>query len=85
MRVARRLAGHTRVLALTSSAERIEALRTKGIVPLLGNLDMPASLQRLAGLGVEIIGNSPDDFARVIRSDIVKWGKVVKDTGAKAD
>ncbi len=45
----------------------------------------PEVVQRLAGLGVEIIGNSPDDFARVIRSDIVKWGKVVKDSGAKAD
>ena len=59
MRVARRLAGHTRVLALTSSAERIEALRTKGIVPLLGNLDMPASLQRLAGLAQRVIHLAP--------------------------
>ena len=45
----------------------------------------PDVVQRLAGLGVEIIGNSPDEFARVIRADIVKWGKVVKDSGAKGD
>ena len=45
----------------------------------------PEVVQRMAGLGVEIIGNSPDDFARVVRSDIVKWGKVVKESGAKAD
>ena len=45
----------------------------------------PEVVQRLAGLGVEIIGNSPDEFARVIRADIVKWGKVVKESDAKAD
>ena len=52
---------------------------------MLKALRDPEVVQRLAGLGVEIIGNSPDEFARVIRSDIVKWGKVVRDTGAKAD
>ena len=45
----------------------------------------PEVVQRLAGLGVEIIGNTPDEFARVIRADIVKWGKVVRESGAKAD
>ena len=39
-----------RVLALTSSADRIPALRAQGIVPLLGNLDHAPSFQRLAGL-----------------------------------
>jgi len=52
---------------------------------MLKALRDPEVVQRMAGLGVEIIGNSPDDFARVVRSDIVKWGKVVKESGAKAD
>ena len=52
---------------------------------MLKALRDPEVVQRLAGLGVEIIGNSPDEFARVIRSDIVKWGKVVTESGAKAD
>ena len=39
----------------------------------------------LAGLGVEIIGNTPEEFGNVIRTDIVKWAKVVKESGAKAD
>jgi tripartite-type tricarboxylate transporter receptor subunit TctC len=45
----------------------------------------PEVVERLAGLGVEIIGNSPDEYGTVIRTDIVKWGKVVKESGAKAD
>ena len=42
-------------------------------------------VRRLARLGVEIIVDSPDDFGLVIRSDIAKLGKVVKNLGAKAD
>jgi tripartite-type tricarboxylate transporter receptor subunit TctC len=45
----------------------------------------PDVVERLAALGVEIIGNTPDEFAHIIRSDIVKWAKVVKDSGVKAD
>ena len=44
-----------RLLALTSSAERREALRARGITPLLGNLDEPRSLRRLAGLGTRVL------------------------------
>ena len=40
-----------RVLALTSSPERLALLRAHGAVPLLGNLDEPATLGRLGGLG----------------------------------
>ena len=52
---------------------------------LVKALREPDVIERLAGLGVEIVANSPDDFARVVRADIVKWAKVVKDSGAKAD
>jgi len=27
----------------------------------------------------------PAEFARVIKTDVVKWGKVARDSGAKAD
>ena len=48
-----------RVLALTSSADRIPAFRAQGIVPLLGNLDDAASLQRLAGLATHVLHLAP--------------------------
>ena len=50
MRVLRLLEGRYRLLALTSSAARVESLRAAGAVPLQGNLDEPATLARLAGL-----------------------------------
>ena len=44
-----------RVLALTSSADRIPAFRAQGIVPLLGNLDIPTSFRRIAGLATHVL------------------------------
>ena len=64
VRVARQLnlgagAQRVRVLALTSSPERIPALRALGVAPLLGNLDAPATLRRLAGLATRVLHLAP--------------------------
>ena len=40
---------------------------------------------RFADLGLEPIGNSPEEFAQVIKEEIPKWAKVIKDSGAKPD
>ena len=48
-----------RVLALTSSTDRILPFRTQGIVPLLGNLDDKTSFQRLAGLATHVLHLAP--------------------------
>lgn len=59
LRVARLLPPHVALLALTSSAARVTALRQAGVVPLLGNLDDPASLRRLAGLATRVLHLAP--------------------------
>jgi nucleoside-diphosphate-sugar epimerase len=59
LRVVRLLAGRYRLLALTSSAARVPALRAAGAVPLVGNLDDAASLQRLAGLADAVLHLAP--------------------------
>ena len=41
--------------------------------------------ERLAREGAEPVGNSPAEFAGFIRSEIAKWSKVVRDTGATID
>ncbi len=48
-----------RLLALTSSAERVDELRAQGITPLLGDLDQPRSVQRLAGLATRVLHLAP--------------------------
>jgi tripartite-type tricarboxylate transporter receptor subunit TctC len=41
--------------------------------------------KRLFNAGVEIRTSSPEDFARYIASEMQKWAKVVKASGARAD
>ena len=58
MRLAR-VQGHMRTFALTSQQQRITELREAGITPLLGNLDQPSSLKRLAGLATRVVHLAP--------------------------
>jgi len=59
LRVVRALAGRLRVFALTSSPGRREALRQAGIRPIVGDLDDPATLGRLAGLADAVLYLAP--------------------------
>jgi nucleoside-diphosphate-sugar epimerase len=60
-RAARELGGgrRARLLALTSAADRATELRRHGITPLVGNLDRPRDLQRLAGLATRVLHLAP--------------------------
>ena len=35
--------------------------------------------------GLELVGSTPDEFAALIKSDIAKWAKVIKDAGIKVN
>ncbi len=59
LRVARHLPKHIRVLALTSSPARAPELQALSIQPLIGNLDTPASLHRLAGIADRVLHLAP--------------------------
>jgi len=48
-------------------------------------LRQPDVVQKLDGLGFEIAGSTPGEFAAYIRSEIKKWEKVVRASGAKSD
>jgi len=63
LRVVRALAGRLRVFALTSSPGRREALRQAGLRPIVGDLDDPATLGRLAGLADAVLYLAPPPAA----------------------
>jgi tripartite-type tricarboxylate transporter receptor subunit TctC len=46
-------------------------------------LAMPEVRKKFDELGIEPIGNSPAEFAAVIRKEIPEWAKVIKDAGIK--
>jgi tripartite-type tricarboxylate transporter receptor subunit TctC len=45
----------------------------------------PELVKKLGAQGADVAGSTPDQFARLIRDDIARWGKIVKDSGAKID
>jgi len=49
----------------------------------LNALASPDVRTRLADVGMELIGSSPEAFGEVIRAEIPKWAKVIRDAGAK--
>ena len=60
-RAAAVLGGGQRMLlrALTTSPDRRDTLRAQGITPLVGNLDQPRTLARLAGLATRVLHLAP--------------------------
>ena len=45
----------------------------------------PDTRQRLLEQGAEPVGNSPEQFAKLLQQERVRWAEVVKVSGAKAD
>ena len=48
-------------------------------------LALPDVRGKFADLGIDVIGNSPEEFATVIKSEIPKWAKLIKESGLKPD
>ena len=48
-------------------------------------LKLPELSKRLSDEGADPAGSTPEQFAALIRDDIPRWGKVVKDSGARVD
>jgi tripartite-type tricarboxylate transporter receptor subunit TctC len=40
--------------------------------------------EKFATLGMEVVGNTPAEFANVIKAEIPVWAKIIKESGAKA-
>ena len=58
-RVLRQLGGRYRVFALSTRPERATPLRALGATPLLGDLDLPATLGRLGALAARVLHLAP--------------------------
>ena len=83
LRVLRLLRPRWRVLALTSSPQRMPLLRQQGAVALLGDLDDPATLGRLGGLADAVLHLAPpptqgtmDTRTRALVRALARGGRV---------
>lgn len=48
-------------------------------------LSLPDVRGKLGPQGIELVTNSPADFAKLIRDDHAKWGKVIKEANIRAE
>jgi hypothetical protein len=41
-------------------------------------------MEKMVTLGFEVVGNTPDEAAALFRTEGVKWAKVIREAGIKA-
>ena len=41
--------------------------------------------EKILDTASEVVGSSPEQFAAVVKSEISKWGKLIKDAGIRAE
>ncbi|HZT62294.1 MAG TPA: tripartite tricarboxylate transporter substrate binding protein [Burkholderiales bacterium] len=70
------------LLAPAHSPDAAIARLHESVVKILGDAALRA---KLADQGFEPVGDSPKEFAAYIRSEIAKWGKVIRDAGIRPE
>ncbi|OGA53422.1 MAG: hypothetical protein A3F74_05810 [Betaproteobacteria bacterium RIFCSPLOWO2_12_FULL_62_58] len=70
------------VLAPAGTPRDIVTKLHSNVVRVLQNAD---TRKRFIDDGADPVGNSPEEFAAFVRSETVKWAKVVKDAGIKPE
>jgi tripartite-type tricarboxylate transporter receptor subunit TctC len=44
-------------------------------------LKMPDVSERLIGLGLDPTGGTPEEFREIVKADLQRWGKIIRDSG----
>jgi len=72
-------------LGLVAPAGTPPAIVAKLNLELNSVLNEPATKKRLLNIGSELLMGTPEEFAAHIRSEYDKWGKLVRESGAKIE
>ena len=48
-------------------------------------INTPEMKAKLTGMGADVIGDSPENFAKFLREDTMKWAKVAKEANIKPE
>jgi tripartite-type tricarboxylate transporter receptor subunit TctC len=62
-----------------------QAIIAKLHAELVKDLKLPDVLERIAALGFEPVGSTPQEFGEFVKRELAKWAKVAKELGAKAE
>ncbi|HEU0204488.1 MAG TPA: tripartite tricarboxylate transporter substrate binding protein [Burkholderiaceae bacterium] len=62
-----------------------KAIVTKLNREIVRILNLPETKEKLTGIGMEVVGSSPEQFAQTIQNDAVKFGRIIKSAGIRID
>jgi tripartite-type tricarboxylate transporter receptor subunit TctC len=62
-----------------------KAIVSKIQADLVKVVALPDVRARMASLGMEVAGSTPEELGALVKSDIAKWGKVIKEAGVRID
>ena len=77
--------GYTPWYGVFAPAGTPKAVLTQLVAEINRALDAPDVKEKLAGVGCEPNKSSPEAFAAMVRAELPRWAKVVKDSGATID
>lgn len=52
---------------------------------IVAGINAPDVRERLTGIGAELVGSSPNEFAALIESEVPRWEKLLRELGAKGN
>jgi len=61
------------------------AIAGKLNMELLRIIALPDVKEKMFSLGMDVAGGTPEEFGTLVKSDIAKWAKVIRDAGIKAE
>jgi tripartite-type tricarboxylate transporter receptor subunit TctC len=70
---------------VVAAANTPKEIVTKLNVEMNKVLAIPEVRERLLALGTEPVGGTPEQFTAHIKSEVIKWKKVIEDSGIKPD
>jgi tripartite-type tricarboxylate transporter receptor subunit TctC len=70
------------LLAPVGTPQAIVAKLHQEAVRIVSHPDMR---EKFGLIGLDVVGDAPDAFAEIIRSDTLKWAKVIKEAGIKPE
>jgi len=70
------------LLAPAGTPREIISMLHKEVVAILHT---PEARERLANIGTEVVGSSPEEFAAFMKTETIKWAKVAKAAGIQPE
>jgi tripartite-type tricarboxylate transporter receptor subunit TctC len=74
--------GWNGIVAVTGTPPEIVARLHAEVAKILHS---PQVKQRMAALGAEPVGNSPEEFGAFIKTEMARWGRIIKEKGIRSE